>query len=59
MEAALERAEMREGTLRERMAEAATDHAQLLELQVELEDVLGEQGRLEAAWIQTAEALEG
>jgi hypothetical protein len=41
------------------MTELATDHARLLELQVELDEVLSEHGRLEAAWIETAEALEG
>ena len=59
LETGMERLEQRRAALRERMVEAGSDHARLLELQSELEEVLAEQGRLEAEWIQTAEALEG
>jgi ATP-binding cassette subfamily F protein uup len=41
------------------MAEAATDHVRLRELQADLAGVSAERESLEAAWLEAAEALEG
>ena len=41
------------------MAAGATDHSRLAALQAELDVLTAERERLEAAWLQTAEALEG
>ena len=40
------------------MAASATDHARLSELTSELEALVAERERLEAAWLEHAEALE-
>jgi ATP-binding cassette subfamily F protein uup len=59
IERALERASARESELHEAMAQAATDHVRLRELQDELTALVAERERLEAAWLETSEALEG
>ena len=41
------------------MAASATDHVRLRELQAELEAVAAERERLEAAWLEASETLEG
>jgi ATP-binding cassette subfamily F protein uup len=41
------------------MAASATDHTRLRELQAELTTLLTERETLEAAWLETSEALEG
>ncbi|WP_028060787.1 ABC-F family ATP-binding cassette domain-containing protein [Candidatus Solirubrobacter pratensis] len=58
LERALEKLEAREAALHEEMAAAATDHVRLRELQSELEAAGTERDRLEAAWLETSEALE-
>jgi ATP-binding cassette subfamily F protein uup len=58
LERALDRLGAREAELHEEMAVSATDHVRLRELQTELEEHIGERERLEAAWMETAEALE-
>ncbi|HET6548617.1 MAG TPA: ABC-F family ATP-binding cassette domain-containing protein, partial [Solirubrobacter sp.] len=55
LERALEKLETREGELHEAMAEAATDHVRLRELQSELAQVAEERGRLETEWLEQAE----
>jgi ATP-binding cassette subfamily F protein uup len=59
LERALERLGSREAALHSAMAEAATDHVRLAELQAELGVVAAEREALEAAWLEAAEALEG
>ncbi len=59
LERAIEQLEQREAALGLRMAEVATDHAQLVELQLELERARSERDGLEALWMQTTEGLEG
>jgi ATP-binding cassette subfamily F protein uup len=59
LERALERLSDRESALHDDMAAAATDHVRLRELQAELAAVTAERDELEAAWLETAEALEG
>ncbi len=58
LERALDRLGEREAALHEEMAASATDHVRLGELQAELEAGVAERERLEAAWLETAEALE-
>jgi len=58
LERALDRQGKVERKLHEQMAASATDHARLGELQAELEASLVERERLEAAWLDTATALE-
>ena len=58
LERALDRAGEREAELQEAMAASATDHVRLRELQAELERHVAERERLEAAWLETAAALE-
>ena len=41
------------------MAASATDHVRLRELQAELDALAAEREGLEAAWLETLEALEG
>jgi ATP-binding cassette subfamily F protein uup len=41
------------------MAEAASDHERLAELQGELEAVAGEREEAEAAWLEASEVVEG
>ncbi len=59
LERDLARLEAREGVLHEDMAASATDHARLGELQQELDALLAERERLEAAWLEASELLEG
>jgi len=58
LERAMEKLEAREASLHEQMAEAATDHMRLRELQVELQATAAEREELESAWLETSEALE-
>jgi ATP-binding cassette subfamily F protein uup len=58
LERALEKLDGREAALHDEMAGAATDHARLRELQRELEALASERAQLEAAWLETSEALE-
>jgi ABC transport system ATP-binding/permease protein len=58
LERELERVGARETELHEAMAEAATDFARLRELQGELDDLVARRDDLEAAWLETSEALE-
>jgi ABC transport system ATP-binding/permease protein len=58
LERAIDRLTERETALQHEMAASATDHARLRELQAELEARATERELLEAAWMQTAEALE-
>jgi ATP-binding cassette subfamily F protein uup len=58
LERALERLGEREAALHEEMAAAATDHERLHDLDAELRALGAEREALEAAWLDTAEALE-
>ncbi|MGO9321116.1 MAG: ABC-F family ATP-binding cassette domain-containing protein [Solirubrobacteraceae bacterium] len=58
LETAIERLAERETTLNERMAAAATDHAQLVRLQTELGLLVAEREQLETSWLETSESLE-
>jgi ATP-binding cassette subfamily F protein uup len=59
LERALERLSEREQQLHAAMAQSATDHARLRELQAELQARVAERERLEAGWMELAEAIEG
>jgi ATP-binding cassette subfamily F protein uup len=59
LERALDRLGERETQLHDAMAEAATDHVRLRELQAELGQVTAERVSLETAWLEAAAALEG
>jgi ATP-binding cassette subfamily F protein uup len=59
LERAIEKLAARESTLDEQMTACATDHAGLATLQSELDEVVAERERLETAWLQTSESLEG
>jgi ATP-binding cassette subfamily F protein uup len=59
LEREIERLSSRETVLGERMVDAATDHAQLTELQSELEILRAERETLETSWLERTEALEG
>ncbi|HEV7752099.1 MAG TPA: ABC-F family ATP-binding cassette domain-containing protein, partial [Baekduia sp.] len=59
LERALDKLSDRETALHEDMAASATDHTRLRELQAELTALLAEREALEAAWLETSEALEG
>ena len=59
LERALEKLGEREASLQEQMAAAASDHVRLGELQAELEAARTERERIEAAWLELAETLEG
>jgi ATP-binding cassette subfamily F protein uup len=58
LERALDRVAERETRLHEAMAEQATDHVRLGELTAELTALGAERDELEAAWLETAAALE-
>ena len=58
LERALDRLGERETALHEEMAASATDHVRLRELQHALEASAAEREQLEAAWLETSEALE-
>jgi ABC transport system ATP-binding/permease protein len=59
LERAIEKLAARESTLDEQMTACATDHASLATLQSELDEVVAERERLETAWLQASETLEG
>jgi ABC transport system ATP-binding/permease protein len=59
LESAIEKLAARESTLDGQMTACATDHASLATLQSELDEVVAERERLETAWLQTSESLEG
>ena len=58
LERAIERLTRRETELNELMVANATDHAQLEQLQSELEHVVKERGELETSWLEMSESLE-
>jgi ATP-binding cassette subfamily F protein uup len=58
LERELDRLTAREAALHEAMAESATNHVRLRELQAELAAAVAEREQLEAAWMETSEALE-
>jgi ATP-binding cassette subfamily F protein uup len=58
LERTIERLGARERQLHEAMAQHATDHARLRELQDDLAACVAEREAAEAAWLQTAEMLE-
>ncbi|MGI8800602.1 MAG: ABC-F family ATP-binding cassette domain-containing protein [Solirubrobacteraceae bacterium] len=59
LERMLDRLARRETELHAAMAASATDHSRLRDLQLELEAQVAEREQTEAAWLETAEALEG
>jgi ATP-binding cassette subfamily F protein uup len=59
LERAIDKLAERETALYQAMAESATDHERLGELQTELEARAAEREQLEATWMETAETLEG
>jgi len=59
LEAEIDRLVRLERELGERMAVVASDHVELVRLQTELEGAIAERERLETAWLQTSESLEG
>jgi ATP-binding cassette subfamily F protein uup len=58
LERAIERHASQELAVQEQMSASATDHARLSELTSELEALVAERERLEAAWLEAAETLE-
>jgi ATP-binding cassette subfamily F protein uup len=58
LERELDRLGTRETALHEEMAASATDHVRLRELQDDLQATVAEREQLEAAWMETSEALE-
>ena len=56
LERQLEKLNDREVELHDEMAEAATDHVRLRELQHELETVVADKDRLEEEWLEAAES---
>ena len=59
IERALAQLEQREAALDDAMAASATDHQRLRELQADKGELAEERDRLEASWLERAEALEG
>jgi ABC transport system ATP-binding/permease protein len=59
LERAIEKSTERETALSEQMATNSSDHAQLAQLQFELERVVSEREALETSWLEVSEALEG
>jgi ATP-binding cassette subfamily F protein uup len=59
LDRALERLSEREAALHDAMAEAATDHVRLRQLQTELAELTSEREETEAAWLEAASLLEG
>jgi ATP-binding cassette subfamily F protein uup len=59
LERAIEQSAEREHALAEQMTAAASDHAELVRLQSELEQLLAEREQLETSWLETSQALEG
>jgi ATP-binding cassette subfamily F protein uup len=58
LEREIERSGERETALHEQMAEHATNHSRLAELQSELELLLAEREALETTWLETSQTLE-
>jgi ATP-binding cassette subfamily F protein uup len=58
LESAVERLAQRETLLHEQMAANASDHAQLAELQAQLERLVAEREALETSWLERSETLE-
>jgi ATP-binding cassette subfamily F protein uup len=58
LEAALEKVETREASLREQMEVSARDHARLSELHLEADAVVAEREHLETAWLEISETLD-
>jgi len=58
LERALDRLGQRAASLHDEMAASATDHVRLRELQAALDAGIAEREQLEAAWLETSEALE-
>ena len=58
LEREIEKLAERENTLHEQMSMHATDHAQLAELQGELQRTVTERERLEARWLEVSEPIE-
>ena len=59
LERSIEKLVEREGGLTREMQASASDHARLAELQSGLEELLAERERLETAWLELSESLEG
>jgi ATP-binding cassette subfamily F protein uup len=59
LERAIEQGAEREHALHQQMAEHASDHARLSELQAELQQLSAERGELETSWLELSESLEG
>jgi ATP-binding cassette subfamily F protein uup len=59
LERDLDRLGDRERALHDEMASSASDHARLHDLQGRLEAHVAERERLEAAWLERSESLEG
>jgi ATP-binding cassette subfamily F protein uup len=59
LERALDRLGEREAALHEEMAAAATDPGRLRALHEDLRALVAERDEVEAAWLETSEALEG
>ena len=59
LERSIEKLSERESGLSQEMQASATDHTRLAELQADLEDLLAERERLETAWIELSESLDG
>jgi ATP-binding cassette subfamily F protein uup len=59
LERSIEKLAERESGVSEEMQASATDHARLAELQADLEELLAERERLETAWLELSESLEG
>jgi ATP-binding cassette subfamily F protein uup len=58
LEREIEKLGTREAALHEQMAESATDHARLAELQTKLDELVTERGLLETSWLEQSESLE-
>jgi ATP-binding cassette subfamily F protein uup len=59
LERSIEKLSERESGLSQEMQASATDHTRLAELQADLEELLAERERLETAWIELSESLDG
>src|ERR1700691_4144902 len=59
LERSIEKLAERESGLTEEMHASASDHGRLAELQADLEKLFAERERLETAWLELSESLEG
>jgi ATP-binding cassette subfamily F protein uup len=59
LEREIEKLTLSERTLHEQMAQSATDHGRLAELQAQMERLVGEREQFEASWLEISESLEG